>query len=92
MTVSLSELEDFIADDKSIDAGFDAVHLGKVISIFLRSFSVRRRFIFISRYYLAEPIDTIAQELGLSRSMVNKELARIRSGLKEKLESEGYTI
>ena len=92
MTVSLSELEDFIMGDEDIGSGFDADRLGKVLSDFVRSLSERRRFIFMSRYYLAEPIETIAGELNLSRSMINKELAAIRTALKEKLESEGYSI
>ena len=92
MTVSLSELEDFVAGDEDIGADFDAERLGRIISDFVRSLSERRQFIFMSRYYVADPIDTIACDLGLSRSMVNKELAAIRSTLKEKLESEGYSI
>ena len=92
MTVSLSELEDFVAGDEDIDSEFDAERLGRVISDFVRSLSERRQFIFMSRYYVADPIDTIASDLSLSRSMVHKELAAIRSALKEKLESEGYSI
>ena len=92
MTVSLSELEDFVVGDGDVDSEFDAKRLGHVISDFVRSLSERRQFIFMSRYYLADPIDTIAGDLSLSRSMVNKELAAIRSALKEKLESEGYSI
>ena len=92
MTVALSELEDFLSDDKSVDSQFDARELGRVISDFVRRLPQRRRFIFMSRYYAAEPIDTIAKELNLSRSMVNKELAAIRKALKEKLESEGYIL
>ena len=92
MTVSLSELEDFVADDEDIDTDFDAERLGRVISDFVRSLSERKQFIFMSRYYVADAIDTIASDLSLSRSMVNKELAAIRSALKEKLESEGYSI
>lgn len=92
MTVSLIEMEDFLSDDKSIDSQFDAKELGRAISDFVRSLPQRRRFIFMSRYYAAEPIDTIAKELELSRSMVNKELAAIRKALKEKLESEGYSL
>ena len=92
MTVSLSELEDFVAGDEDVIADFDAENLGRVISDFIRSLSERRRFIFMSRYYLSEPIETIARELNLSRSMINKELAAIRTALKEKLESEGYSI
>ena len=92
MTVSLSELEDFVAGDGDAATDFDAARLGRVISDFVRSLSERRQFIFMSRYYVADPIDTIASDLNLSRSMVNKELAAIRSALKEKLESEGYSI
>lgn len=90
MTVALSELEDFLSDDETVDSRFDAIELGRVISDFVRSLPERRRYIFMSRYYIAEPIDTIANAMGLSRSMVNKELAAIRKALKEKLESEGY--
>ena len=92
MTVSLSELEDFISDDGDPSADFDTARLGHILSDFLRTLSDRRRFIFMSRYYMAEPIDQIAKELHLSRSMVNKELAAIRSALKETLESEGYIL
>ena len=92
MTVSLSELEDFVAGDGDIDSEFDAERLGRVISDFVRSLSERRQFIFLSRYYVSDPIDTIAKNLSLSRSMINKELAAIRTALKEKLESEGYSI
>ena len=92
MTLSLSELEDFIADDGRVDSDFDAERLGKIISDFVRSLNERRMFIFMSRYYASDPIDTIARDLSLSRSMINKELAAIRAALKEKLESEGYTV
>lgn len=93
LSVSLSELGEWIADDSdSVSAEFDARRLAAVISDYIRALPERRKFIFMSRYYLAEPIDSIARELGFSRSMINKELAAIRSGLKEKLESEGYTV
>ncbi len=92
MTVSLSELEDFIDDGSSAEEKFDAHLLGKLISDYLRSLTDRNRYIFMSRYYLANTVDKIASNLNLSRSTVNKELAFIRNGLKEKLESEGYEI
>ena len=92
LTVSLSEIEDFISGDDDVSADFDAERLGQVISDFVRSLSERKRFIFISRFYVADSIDTIASDLHLSRSMVNKELAAIKYALKEKLESEGYSI
>ena len=92
LTVSLSEIEDFVSGNGDVDTELDTAALGCIISSFVRSLSSRKRFIFMSRYYAAEPIDVIARELRVSRSTVNKELAAIRHGLKEQLESEGYII
>lgn len=92
LTVSLSELDSVLTDGDDISDSFDADSLGKVISDFVRSLSERRQFIFVARYYASEPIDSIASDLKLSRSMINKELAAIRAALKEWLESEGYRI
>ncbi len=92
MTVSLSELEAFVSGDGDVEADFDAERLGKIISDFVRSLGKRRQFIFMSRYYAADSIDVIARDLKLSRSMINKELAAIRSDLAKTLEKEGYSI
>ena len=92
MTVALSELDYVLSDDEGAIDSFDAETLGKIISSFILSLPDRQRFIFMSRYYVFEPIDTIAKDLNVSRSTVNKELSTIRCLLKEKLESEGYSI
>ena len=63
MTVALSELEDILADSRDMAAELDTKELGRIISDFLRQLPRRQRFIFISRYYMAEPIDAIAKEL-----------------------------
>ena len=91
LTVSLSEVEDFISDD-DMYSQTDAKELGRVISDFVRSLSERRMYIFMSRYYIARPIKEIAKLLGCSESTVNKEIAAIKCDLKEKLEKEGYTL
>ena len=91
LTVSLSEVEDFIADD-DMYSETDAKELGRVISDFVRSLSDRRMYIFMSRYYVARPINEIAKLLGLSESTVNKEIAAVKRDLKEKLEKEGYAL
>ena len=92
MTVALSELDGILSDEEGADDSFDAEALGKIISSFILSLPDRQRFIFMSRYYVFEPIDTIAKDLNVSRSTVNKELSSIRCLLKEMLESEGYSI
>ena len=90
MQVSLSELEGCIIEDHSIESELQTEELGRAISEFVSSLSQRRQFIFMSRYYVADPIDRIAKDLGLSRSMINRELAAIKSALKEKLIKEGF--
>ena len=91
MTVSLSDLGE-VASDGSTAEEFDAERLGALISSYLHTLSQRQRYIFIGRYFMADPIDVIARELRVSHSTVKKELATIRKGLKKALESEGYSI
>ncbi len=90
MQVSLSELEGCIFAGNGIESELQAEELGRAISEFVASLSQRRQFIFMSRYYVSDPIDRIAKDLGLSRSMINRELAAIKSALKEKLKKEGF--
>ena len=92
LTVSLSEVEDFIADDDDMYSETGAKELGQVISDFVRSLSDRRMYIFMSRYYIARPIKEIARLLDCSESTVNKEIAVIKRDLREKLEKEGYSL
>ena len=91
MTDSLDDMENMIFDD-CFQAEARAEHLGRVISNYLRGLSKRQRYIFMSRYYVAEPIEKIATELSVSRSTVNKEIAAIKEGLREALEREGYKV
>ena len=92
MTVALSEIEAFTDDGTSIEQALDAQHIGKVISRYLRTLTARQRYIFLSRYYVANTVDDIASSLHVSRSTVNKQLALMRKGLQQALESEGYEI
>ena len=91
MTDSLEELGDIMAEN-SVIREMQAEELGKIISDYLRSLSKRQRYIFMSRYYMAEPIEKVARELGMSKSTVNKEIAVIKAGLKKVLEREGYRV
>ena len=89
-TVSLSELEDFIADEGDMDAEMETKELAKTISNYVRSLPDRQMYIFVSRFYIADPIATISDELGCSVSTVKREIKAIKIGLKKHLESEGY--
>ncbi len=88
--VSLSELEDFIADKGDVETAMETKELAKIISNFVRALPDRQMYIFVSRYYIADPLLTISKELGCSVSTVKRELETIKKGLKKRLESEGY--
>ena len=92
LTVSLSEVGDFIADDDDMFSETEAKELGQVISDFVRSLPDRRMYIFMSRYYTARPIREIAGLLNCSESTINKEISVIKRELKAKLEKEGYSL
>ena len=92
MTVALSEIEAFTDDGTSVEQEADARRIGQVISRYLRTLTKRQRYIFMSRYYVASTVDSIASSLHVSRSTVNKQLALMREGLKQALESEGYNV
>lgn len=89
MTSSLEELEGVLFDEERTD---EAQALGAIIEAYIRSLSKRRRYVFMSRYYVSKPIDRIAEELGVSRSTVNKDIEAIKSGLIVCLGNAGYKI
>lgn len=91
-SVSLSELEAFTASDSDVNSEIETAALAKAISRFVRALSERQAYIFISRYYFAQPIAKISHDLGCSDSTVKRELAAIKNRLKTHLESEGYTV
>ena len=91
-SVSLSDLEDFIADDSDMNAEIEAKDLAKSISNYVRSLPDRQMYIFVSRYYIADPLLKICEDLGCSLSTVKREIKAIQNGLKRYLESEGYIV
>jgi len=89
---SISDFEDMLEDDYDMEKEYNAKELGESISAFVRSLSERQIYIFMGRYYFSRSIEDIADALGVSRSTVNKEIYAIKTGLRQKLESEGYTV
>ena len=91
-SVSLSDIEDFIADEGAMQAEFEAKELAKTISNYVRSLPDRQMYIFVSRFYIADSLATISKELGCSVSTIKREIEAIKIGLKNQLESEGYIV
>lgn len=92
LTVSLSEVENFLSGGDEPFSELEAKELGRLISDFVRKLPKRRMYIFMSRYYVARPIREIAGLLGCSESTVNKEISAIKHNLREILTKEGYGL
>ena len=92
LTVSLEELEDAVSSGLSVEEEYDAKELGKVISEYVRNLNERQRYIFIDRYYMAEPVQKTADDLSLSVQTVYRELEKIKQGLKKCLEGKGIHV
>ena len=90
MTVSLEDLAETLASDTAGEQ--EAAVLARCLSSYLASLSKRRRLIFVCRYYCADPPDRIAAMLGITTSAVYKELKKIKDGLREYLEKEGFRL
>ena len=92
LSVSLSDLGDMLADEDDVSAEMQAKELAAAISRYVRALPDRQMVIFVGRFYMADPLMKIAQEVGCSLPTVKREIAAIKDGLKKHLESEGYNL
>jgi RNA polymerase sigma-70 factor (ECF subfamily) len=92
LTISIQDLEQTISNGPSIEEIYEAKEIGKMISDYISTLSPRKRYIFIDRYYLAEPVERIASDLCISVKTVYKEIGKIKQGLKEYLLKNGVCV
>lgn len=62
------------------------------IDVFLSNLSRTNRLLFVRRYWYMDSISTLALTLGMTPGAVRTRLARLRSQLKDELESKGVFI
>ena len=89
--LSLDELSDCVGGADT-EESFEMSELSKVIGTYLRSLSEEKRNVFVWRYYFCEPIKEISERRGISEAKIKSMLHRIRAGLKEHLEKEGFAV
>lgn len=86
------EMEQCIPAPDDVQCRIDAMALGEAINGFLGTISPQKRNIFLRRYWYLDPIADISKRYGFSESKVKTMLFRTRSGLREYLKKEGYTL
>lgn len=92
LTVLMDDLNDTLHSDGSVETEYEAKEIGMIINDYVRKLSNRQRCIFIDRFYLAEPIETIATDLSISVATVYREINKIKHGLKEHLKMRGVYV
>lgn len=87
--LSLEELEACIPS-RALEETVDAIWLGKAINNYLETLSETNRSIFLRRYWYGDEVKAIAKDLELRANTVTVRLSRMREGLHDHLEKEGY--
>lgn len=88
----LSELEECVPDETSVEQIVDELILVKSINDFLYNQPEQKRNIFIRRYWYLFSIKDIAVTYDMSESKVASLLFRLRKDLKSHLEKEGVNL
>ena len=92
LTFSMEECGDLLSDREDPADEIMAEELGKMISHFLRLLGEKDRYIFMSRFYLVEPIEVIAKELHVTESAIYKKLTQLKATLKKYLAEKGVVL
>lgn len=90
--IVLSELEECIASNNSIENSIDNAVLIECINSFLSSLPSLNRIIFVRRYWYVSSISEIAEQYNISESKVKSILFRLRKQLKEHLRKDGFFV
>lgn len=90
--VCLDELQECISSDETVESEFSANELSRLIDEYLDTLDKTNRMVFVRRYWYMDSFKDISSMSGLSEGAVRTRLSRLRSGLKEFLESRGMII
>lgn len=92
MNMLLSEIEECISFENSIEKYFETQELSMAISEWLRSIEIDDRRIFLQRYWYAKNVKYIANCYGVSANTMTQKLKRLREKLRAYLESEEISL
>lgn len=92
LSVALSELEECLADPTEVEGQVEAGQTAAAIDAFLRALPREQRWVFLRRYWYADPVAETARRGHMTVSKVKSMLLRTRKKLKVYLEQEGIPV
>ena len=78
-----------LTSSDDIESRYDAKELSSYINSFLEKQPYNDRYIFVRRYWYADPVSEIAKSMKLSVNAVSLRILRLRKRLRKYLEEEG---
>ena len=90
--LALDELEEVLSAGSSVEEALEAQELRAAINGFLDSLNDSDRFLFMRRYWYADPVQDIAEMTDSTSNSVTVRLFRIRKKLRLYLEKEGLLV
>ena len=85
----LEELEECVPARTDVEGELEARELARSIDRFLAGLSYPDRYLFVRRYWFADPVHEIAARTGLRENRVSVRLFRLREKLRKHLQKEG---
>lgn len=90
--LSLAELEESLSGGNTTWQNVDLHLLAEAVCDYLRTLPRESRALFVCRYYFADSLREAAASCHMSESRAKSRLYRIRMGLKDYLEKEGFAL
>jgi RNA polymerase sigma-70 factor (ECF subfamily) len=87
MAPVIEELTDCIPDENTPMAEYERGLLRGELNAFLATLNEEKRAMFVRRYFFAQPLSQIAEEMGVGEAKVKVTLHRLRDQLKIRLEA-----
>ena len=87
-----AELAECLPAAGGVEETLNARALTQAINEFLRGCTAEQRNIFVRRYWYCDSVAAIGRLYGFSQSKVKVTLFRLRGGLKDYLEREGFSV
>ena len=88
----LEELEDFVPSGMNVEAEYEAKELANAVNRFLSTLSYDERYLFVRRYFYADSVRDIAEQMHVRDSRVSTRLFRLREKLRKNLKKEGLLV
>ncbi|MDO4862125.1 MAG: sigma-70 family RNA polymerase sigma factor [Eubacteriales bacterium] len=90
--LALDELAECLPDRGGVEEALSAKELAEAIDRFLDTLSYEDRFLFMRRYWYADPLPEAARMAGMRYGTAAVHLCRIREKLKKQLLKEGVPV